>query len=83
VFDAAANSLEGRRTDHEATISMTEDQPDAQSQIDEYVVKLKSKVPPTEHGALDSRVEELLNDPSADADDVISILIQEFDPEHY
>ena len=62
---------------------MTEDQPDAQSQIDEYVVKLKSKVPQTEHGALDSRVEELLNDPSADADDVISILIQEFDPEHY
>jgi hypothetical protein len=27
-------------------------------------------------------VEELLNDPSADADDVISILRQEFDPEH-
>jgi hypothetical protein len=61
---------------------MTEDQPDAQSQIDEFVAKLKSKVPPTEHGALDSRVEELLNDPSADVDDVISILLQEFDPEH-
>jgi hypothetical protein len=54
---------------------MTEDQPDAQSQIDEFVAKLKSKVPPAEHGALDSRVEELL-------DDVISILLQEFDPEH-
>ncbi len=60
---------------------MTEEQPDAQSQIDECVVKLKSKVPPAEHGAIDSRVEELVNDPSADADDVISILIQEFDPE--
>jgi len=35
-----------------------------------------------EHGALDSRVEELINDPSADADDVILILLQEFDPEH-
>jgi hypothetical protein len=61
---------------------MMEDQPDAQSQIDEYLAKLKSKVPPMEHGALDSRVEELLNDPSIDEDDVISILLQEFDPEH-
>jgi len=34
-----------------------------------------------EYGALDSRMEELINDPSADADDVISILRQEFDPE--
>jgi hypothetical protein len=29
----------------------------------------------------DSRVEELLNDPSADVDDVMSSLLQEFDPE--
>ena len=35
-----------------------------------------------EHGALESRVEELLNDPSADSDDVILILLQEFDPEN-
>jgi len=61
---------------------MTEEHPDAQSEIDECVQKLKSKIPPLEHNALDSRVEELLNDPSADADDVISILRQEFDPEH-
>ena len=61
---------------------MTEEHPDAQSEIDECVAKLKSKIPPLEHNALDSRVEELLNDPSADADDVISILRQEFDPEH-
>jgi len=33
-----------------------------------------------EHGALDSRLEELLNDSSATADEVISILLQEFDP---
>ena len=61
---------------------MTEDHPDAQAEIDECVQKLKSKIPPLEHNALDSRVEELLNDPSADADDVISILRLEFDPEH-
>ena len=61
---------------------MTEEQPDVQSEIDEVVAKLKTKIPPLEHNALDSRVEELLNDPSADADDVISILRQEFDPEH-
>jgi len=61
---------------------MTEERPDAQAQIDECVAKLKSKIPPMEHGALESRLEELLNDPSADVDDVILILRQEFDPEH-
>ena len=40
---------------------------------------LKAKIPAMEHGALDSRLEELLNDASADEDDVISILDQEFD----
>lgn len=61
---------------------MTEEHPDGQSEIDECVAKLKAKIPPLEHNAIDSRVEELLNDPNADADDVISILRQEFDPEH-
>ena len=61
---------------------MPEEHPDAQSEIDECVAKMKAKIPPLEHNALDSRVEELLNDPSADADDVILILRQEFDPEH-
>ncbi len=61
---------------------MTEEHPDAQSEIDECVATLKSKIPTLEHGALDSRMEELLNDPSADADDVVSIIFQEFDPEH-
>jgi hypothetical protein len=46
--------------------------------IDEYVATLKSKIPAMEHGALDSRLEELLNDSSADESDVISILGQEF-----
>ena len=58
---------------------MTEERPDARWQIDECVARLKSKIPEMEHGALESRVDELLNDPSADADDVISILEQEFE----
>jgi hypothetical protein len=60
---------------------MAEEHPDAQSQIDECVARLKAKIPAVEHGALDSRMEELINDPRADADDVISILRQEFDPQ--
>jgi hypothetical protein len=48
--------------------------------IDDCVAKLKSIVPPMEHGALESRVDELLNDPSADEEDVIAILRQEFEP---
>ena len=56
-----------------------EQRPDVQSQIDEYVARLKSKIPPMEHGALESRLEELLNDASTSADEVISILMQEFD----
>ena len=55
-----------------------EQRPDVQSQI----ARLKSKIPPMEHGALESRLEELLNDASTSADEVISILMQEFDPEH-
>ena len=58
---------------------MTEERPEARAVVDEYVEKLKSRIPTMEHGALDSRLEELLNDASADEDDVISILDQEFD----
>ena len=57
---------------------MTEDTPDARAQIDDCVAILKTKIPAEEHGALESRLDELLNDPSADTDDVISILQQEF-----
>jgi hypothetical protein len=60
---------------------MADEHPDAQSQIDEYVARLKSIIPPPEHGALDSRLDELLNDPSASEDEVILILRHEFDPE--
>lgn len=52
------------------------------ARIDECVATLKSTIPLPDHGALDSRLEELLNDSSADPDDVILILRQEFDPEH-
>jgi hypothetical protein len=62
---------------------MTEENPGAQAQVDECIARLKSKIPQMEHAALDSRAEELLNDPSADADDVILILLEEFDPEHH
>jgi hypothetical protein len=61
---------------------MTDETPDQRSQIDECVAMLKSTIPEIDRGALDSRLEELLNDPSADADDVIMILLQEFDPDH-
>ena len=59
---------------------MAEERPEPRNTVDEFVGHLKRIVPPAEHGALDSRVEELLNDPNADEEDVISILGQEFDP---
>ena len=46
----------------------------------ESVSDLKAKIPASDHAALDSRVQALMNDPSTDADDVISILRSEFDP---
>ena len=61
---------------------MTEERPDSRALIDSWVAKLKSTIPLLEHGALDSRLEELLNDSTADPDDVILILLQEFDPQH-
>ena len=61
-------------------MKMPQERREAASHLNEFVASLKSKIPPMEHGALDSRVEQLLNDSSADTDDVISILRQEFDP---
>jgi len=46
------------------------------------VEELKSKIPPADHGALDSRLQALINDPDTDDDDVISILRKEFNPQH-
>ncbi len=57
---------------------MPEARSDGRARIDEYVARLKSTVPQLEHGALDSRLEELLNDASAAPDDVIEILGREF-----
>jgi hypothetical protein len=61
---------------------MTEEQRDADPKIAGCVARLKSIIPPMEHGALESRLDELLNDPSTDTDAVISILLEEFDPKH-
>jgi hypothetical protein len=58
--------------------AMEEEQPSAGVAIDEYIESLKSRIPESEHGAMDSRLEELLNDPNADEGDVIAILHQEF-----
>jgi len=60
---------------------MTEERSDARARIDECAAKLKSTIPLLDRGALDSRLEELLNDSNADPDDVISILRREFDPQ--
>jgi len=50
--------------------------------INRCVEELKSKIPAADHGALDSRLQSLINDPDSDDDDVISILRKEFDPKH-
>jgi hypothetical protein len=42
---------------------------------------LKLKIPAADHPAIESRAQELMNDPSTDDEDVISILRSEFDPE--
>jgi hypothetical protein len=59
---------------------MTDEHANTDSAINEAVRILKLKIPPEDHAALDSRLQELINDPSTDDDDVISILLDEFDP---
>ena len=54
--------------------------PEENSLIEAYVMDLKSKVPQMEHGAVESRLEALLNDSSATEEEVIAILREEFDP---
>jgi hypothetical protein len=51
------------------------------SKVVAYLTELKTLMPEAEHGALESRMAELLNDASADDFDVISMLSQEFDPQ--
>jgi hypothetical protein len=59
---------------------MADEHANTDLEISECIRILKSKIPPSDHGALDSRAQELMNDPSTDDDDVISILRREFDP---
>ena len=60
---------------------MTDENAGTNKKIDEYVAVLKSKNPQEDHGALESRVQALINDADADYHDVISALRVEFDPE--
>jgi hypothetical protein len=60
---------------------MADEHANADLEISECIRILKSKIPPSDHGALDSRAQELMNDPSTDDDDVVAILRREFDPE--
>jgi len=60
---------------------MADEHANTDPEISEYIRILKLKIPPSDHGALDSRAQELMNDPSTDDDDVVEILRREFDPE--
>ena len=60
---------------------MADEHANTDSAINDAVLILKSKIPPEDHAALESRVQDLINDPETDDADVISILRQEFDPE--
>ena len=60
---------------------MADEHANTDSAILETVRILKLKIPAADYAALDSRLEALINDPSTDDDDVISILRAEFDPE--
>jgi hypothetical protein len=59
---------------------MADEHANTGSAINVVVRILKLKIPPEDHAALDSRLQELMNDPNTDDDDVISILRDEFDP---
>jgi hypothetical protein len=61
---------------------MADEHANTDSAISEAVRTLKLKIPPSDHAAVDSRLQELINDPSTDDDDVIAILRSEFDPGH-
>ena len=50
--------------------------------IDACLQELKLKVPAADHGALESRLQALINDPDTDDNEVIWILRREFDPAH-
>ena len=60
---------------------MADEHANTDPEITESVRLLKLKIPPADHAALDSRLQDLMNDPSTDDDDVILILRSEFDPD--
>jgi hypothetical protein len=60
---------------------MADEHANADLKISGCIWMLKLKIPPSDHGALDSRAQELMNDPSTDDDDVVEILRREFDQE--
>jgi hypothetical protein len=59
---------------------MADEHANTDPSIDAVVRELKSKIPASDHAALDSRVQDLMNDPSTDDADVVSILRSEFTP---
>ena len=60
---------------------MESQNPNDRSKVEEYVKELKAQSAGADHGALELRMGELLNDASEDDFDVISVLSQEFDPQ--
>ena len=59
---------------------MADENANTDPRISACLEELKAKIPAVEHGALESRLQALINDPDTDDDDVIAILRQEFDP---
>ena len=59
---------------------MADDTANANPEIEACIAALKLKIPAEDHAALESRLHALINDPDADANDVVMILRQEFDP---
>jgi hypothetical protein len=47
--------------------------------VDQYLTELKAKIPVSDHAALESRAQALVNDPDVDEQDAIEILREEFD----
>lgn len=60
---------------------MADERANTDPEISQCLAELKAKIPAVEHGALESRLQALINDPDTDDDDVIAILREEFDPE--
>ncbi|MCU1325507.1 MAG: hypothetical protein JWN34_877 [Bryobacterales bacterium] len=59
---------------------MADESANTDAEIAACVSELKAKIPVADHGALESRVQSLINDPETDNGDVVTILRQEFDP---